>query len=464
MNIVRRSTVIAAVAASLTATTPVPTGAAGVVTPTKDASALALTLAADPSWITGAELVTSPEGSTAGIVSGSIAGFPTAAGEAIILSTGDATILTDPNDYGSAGLNLGGPSIRGDSDRDVTILRIDLEVPDGTNCLAGIDFRFLSEEYPEYVGSPYNDAFIAEIDQSTWTTQSNTISAPNNFAFDPSGSEISINASGVTSFSEEGGAGTTFDGGTPALTAASPITPGAHSLYLSIFDQGDGVYDSAVIIDNLRFSFVADPLVDCVPGAKLVEPGDGNEGDAICADAVPTIIGTDGNDLLLGTPGDDVISGLGGDDRLLGFAGNDILCGGPGNDELRGNTGNDLLSGGEGNDRIFGEAGIDRAWGGVGDDVLDGGTQTDVSSGGTGDDVLRGGAEADVLSGGDGHDTLHGGTQDDVLDGNGGDDRLTGDAGDDRLDGGAGSNVLNGSTGNDVCVNGSSSIHCESSN
>ena len=47
-------------------------------------------------------------------------------------------------------------------------------------------------------------------------------------------------------------AGTTYDGATPALTAATPLTPGMHSLYLSIFDQGDHVYDSAVFVDNLR--------------------------------------------------------------------------------------------------------------------------------------------------------------------------------------------------------------------
>ncbi len=32
------------------------------------------------------------------------------------------------------------------------------------------DFRFLSEEFPIYVGTSFNDAFIAELDNSTWTT------------------------------------------------------------------------------------------------------------------------------------------------------------------------------------------------------------------------------------------------------------------------------------------------------
>ena len=138
------------------------------------------------------------------------------------------------------------------------------------NCLVGIDFRFLSEEYPEYVGSRYNDAFVAELDNSTWTTSGSTISAPNNFAFDPTGNPITINAAGTTSMTAAEAEGTTFDGATSMLTAATPLSPGAHSLYLSIFDQGDHVLDSAVIIDNLRHGTVGNVATDCKPGATVI--------------------------------------------------------------------------------------------------------------------------------------------------------------------------------------------------
>jgi hypothetical protein len=46
--------------------------------------------------------------------------------------------------------------------------------------------------------------------------------------------------------------GTTFDGATRLFRASTPVTPGRHRLYLSIFDQGDRIYDSAVFLDNLR--------------------------------------------------------------------------------------------------------------------------------------------------------------------------------------------------------------------
>lgn len=45
--------------------------------------------------------------------------------------------------------------------------------------------------------------------------------------------------------------GTTYDGATRLLRASTRITPGRHHLYLSIFDQGDRSYDSAVFLDQL---------------------------------------------------------------------------------------------------------------------------------------------------------------------------------------------------------------------
>jgi Ca2+-binding RTX toxin-like protein len=54
------------------------------------------------------------------------------------------------------------------------------------------------------------------------------------------------------------------------------------------------------------------------------------------------------DDLLVGTPKNDVIFAGRGDDALLGTGGNDILIAGPGNDLLVGGAGNDHLSGGSG--------------------------------------------------------------------------------------------------------------------
>ena len=57
-----------------------------------------------------------------------------------------------------------------------------------------------------------------------------------------------------------------------------------------------------------------------------------------CANATPTITGTEGDDAgvnaLIGTEGADVIFGLGGNDVIQGLGGADILSGGPGDDLL----------------------------------------------------------------------------------------------------------------------------------
>ena len=248
-----------------------PANAVASVVPTSNAVALGQAVVETPGVLTGASLVSAPPGGATTAVVTDIAGFPTGGTTALLMSTGLAGSILLPNASSSTGTNLGGPGVRGNSDFDVTVLRLDLNVPQSANCLVGLDFKFLSEEYPEYVGSSFNDAFIAELDQSTWTTNGTVISAPRNFAFDPSGNEISINATGVAGMSPSSAVGTTFDGATPALTAATPISPGVHSLFLSIFDQGDRILDSAVIVDNLRFGFVSDVPNQCKPGVKVLD-------------------------------------------------------------------------------------------------------------------------------------------------------------------------------------------------
>ena len=53
--------------------------------------------------------------------------------------------------------------------------------------------------------------------------------------------------------------------------------------------------------------------------------------------------GTDGDDLLTGTEGNDTLRGGAGDDTLNGLGGNDTLSGGLQDDTINGGTGNDLI-------------------------------------------------------------------------------------------------------------------------
>ena len=224
----------------------------------------------DPTLVTGAAFVAKPPVGTPDAVADSgsaLAGFPTNGNTYGMLTTGDANLAATSNCCSNSGADDGGPNVRGNTDYDVTILRIDFNVPSG-NCVSVGKFRFLSEEFPEYVGTSYNDAFIAELDVSTWTTSGSAISAPDNFAFDPAGSPISINAAGTTSMTAAEAAGTTYDGATPLLLAKTPVSPGPHSLYFSIFDQGDRIFDSAVFIDGIELQSVAPG--QCTTGAQPV--------------------------------------------------------------------------------------------------------------------------------------------------------------------------------------------------
>jgi uncharacterized repeat protein (TIGR01451 family) len=224
------------------------------------AADLVAAIAHDPTQVTGASFVAQPPDNAPNAVStAALADFPVDGSSYAILTSGNA---------GSAGsFDDGGGNVRGNSDFDVTILKADFAVPEGANCLT-FNFRFLSEEFPTYVGSEFNDAFIAELDTSTWTTAGATISAPDNFAFDPAGGVISINSSGTTSMNAANADGTGYGGATPELTASTPVTPGAHSVYFSIFDQGDHVLDSAVFLDNLTFGTKG--AGECTAGAKPI--------------------------------------------------------------------------------------------------------------------------------------------------------------------------------------------------
>ncbi len=273
----RRTLTVAAVSvvlAALAVVIPAPADADIDVAVTVENSALAIaeTFVA-PDVLVSASFVTKPPTPlSTGIGSeGFDSPWPTAGNDFAVLSSGDVRIAPQANVSGSSGIDLGGPTIRGNTDFDVTILRVDVQVPATVNCLVGVDFQFFSEEYPEFVGSRFNDAFIAELDQSTWTTSGSAINAPDNFAFDEAGDPITINTVGATTMTPAEAAGTTYDGATPLLRATTPITPGDHSLYFSIFDQGDGIYDSAVFIDNLQFGTVADVERDCKPGAAPAE-------------------------------------------------------------------------------------------------------------------------------------------------------------------------------------------------
>ncbi|MHB8659825.1 MAG: choice-of-anchor L domain-containing protein [Solirubrobacteraceae bacterium] len=234
----------------------------GQIIPVSDshvgATLLARTIMANKSQLLSGRFAAQPPDNHPNAISTKpLAGFPRFGKAYAILTNGCASLADRKKDAGLPGCRDNGVPFRGT--RDLTILRVTVRVPKNANCLS-FRFKFLSQEFPQFVNNIYNDGFIAELDQSTWSAGTSGdinnphITAPRDFATGPNGGIIRVNNQGVAALTAANANGTTYGGATPILRASTPITPGVHSLFLSIFDQGDRQYDSAVFVDNLTIT------------------------------------------------------------------------------------------------------------------------------------------------------------------------------------------------------------------
>jgi hypothetical protein len=180
--------------------------------------------------------------------------FPRQGPSFALLSTGLASSAETPNDSESTSWALDG--LDSSHGQDMVQLRIVLAPPPGAQCL-GFDFAFFSEEFPEF--------FLAELGGSSFQINGTDITAPLNFAIDPTGRLISINSVfGITANTQS-----TYDHATTALRAVAALSPSAFptvELVLTIADMGDSIYDSAVFLDNFSFS-----TTGCSAGVGLAD-------------------------------------------------------------------------------------------------------------------------------------------------------------------------------------------------
>jgi hypothetical protein len=112
------------------------------------------------------------------------------------------------------------------------------------------DFYFLSAEYPEFVGTQYNDKFEANITGSAYS---------GNAATDSMGNLVDVNSAFFTVVQSADLTGTGFEngvgGGTGWLTMIVPVDPSdVVTISFTIYDVGDGIYDSMVLLDNFDWS------------------------------------------------------------------------------------------------------------------------------------------------------------------------------------------------------------------
>ncbi len=229
-------------------------------------------------------------------------------------------------------------------------------------------------------------------------------------------------------------------------------------LYVSALTSADDSFD---LSDSLR-------IVDQYAGAGIafftIDLGDATNafyGGALGFTIVHTPAGLDGGntgsgqELIVGSDGNDTINGNGGrTDFLFGGAGDDRVLGPSASGQqswMFGDSGNDTLIGGDGNDRLRGGAGDDVLTGGAGFDRVDyslatAGVTVDLTAQGVGQ-VVGANQGIDILSG---IEDVRGSNFDDTLTGDGGGNTLTGLDGDDLMQGAAGFDFLIGGSGNDT--------------
>lgn len=197
-----------------------------------------------------------------GVASGIYYDGPMGIANGIILTTGLAQSAMPPNDAPNTGTNLGMPgnslvnNIVGSTvdSFDTIILTINFNVAADINSIV-FDFIFGSEEYPEYIGSKFNDCFGVFLNNTQ-------------IVFDQFGKPIIINgpffASGLVKIPPANGL--EYDGSTDVLVCKAPVIPGStnNELKFVISDVGDAIYDSGVLLARLRGSaeIITTPVTD----------------------------------------------------------------------------------------------------------------------------------------------------------------------------------------------------------
>jgi len=198
-------------------------------------------------------------------------------GTGIVLTTG--TVLNTggilggngphgPNDQSSAGTDNGSPgygpltSLAGTNTQNAAILEFDF-IPQSDS----VHFRYVfgSEEYPEYVGSTFNDAFAFFISGPGFGGTYNMANIPGG------GGPVSINNinngdanvgpcqncayyinNGTGSTAPQNGSNfyIQYDGFTVVMEASAEVQCGeTYHLVISIADAGDGAYDSGIFLE-----------------------------------------------------------------------------------------------------------------------------------------------------------------------------------------------------------------------
>jgi hypothetical protein len=194
--------------------------------------------------------------------------------QGLVLSSGNVVTIVGPNlaDDTSYDNNLPGDPdldalIPGYTTYDATILEFDFTCLEPT--VVSFQYVFASEEYNEWVGSPYNDVFgfflngvnIASVpgicSNPGIPVAINNVDCQNPY-LPPNGPNCDCYRN--NDLSDGGGLiNTEMDGLTQVFYATAQILPGTNHMKLAIADAGDHVLDSNVMIHCQSFTCAAPP-------------------------------------------------------------------------------------------------------------------------------------------------------------------------------------------------------------
>jgi hypothetical protein len=165
-----------------------------------------------------------------------------------VLSTGKVSdAVGAPSTFASTSLGLPGDddlaALAGHATYDAVAYNVTV-VPSGKTL--HVRYVFASEEYPEYVGSTFNDVMEVLVNGVNCATVPGTSSSPVSVNSVNAGTNSAYFVDNTTGAS---GYGTSMDGLTVPLECSVPVTPGvATTVQIKVADSSDRVYDSAVAL------------------------------------------------------------------------------------------------------------------------------------------------------------------------------------------------------------------------
>lgn len=208
-------------------------------------------------------------------------------GSGVVLSSGNVDSLPGPNKYDDVTTDNGYPGdpdldglIPGYQTFDATILEFDFDCPNPQ--VVSFQYVFASDEYNEWVNSPYNDVFGFFLNGTNIATVPSGCSSPgvpvsiNNVNCDnpyapPGGSNCNCYRNNDLS---DGGPffDTEMDGLVQVFYATGTIQAGTNHIKLAVADAGDPVLDSNVMLACQSFNCAAAPPTGacCFPNGTCV--------------------------------------------------------------------------------------------------------------------------------------------------------------------------------------------------